>query len=140
MYVKKSLTVEVKMGNIEVLKSFYEEISNDKTMIFNYSKVSDFERNLFISISSFINDKYHYQLKGLTELHFSRLKNAVDIQNDDITLIQNAFKLNSMIVKRTITMGYGRYSEKKIIKNYKLEIFIDDLKEYIEEYERKNLS
>ncbi|KGR91885.1 hypothetical protein CD30_02975 [Ureibacillus massiliensis 4400831 = CIP 108448 = CCUG 49529] len=128
------------MKNIDILKSFYEKISNDKSMIFNYSKVSEFERNLFISISNFINDKYGYQLKGLTKLHFSRLKNAIDIENDDKALIQNAFKLNSMIAKRTVTMGYGGYAEKKIIKNYKLEIFIEDLKEYIEEYERKNLT
>lgn len=128
------------MRNIDILKSFYEEISNDKSMIFNYSKVSEFERNLFLSISNFINEKYDYQLKGLTKLHFNRLMNAVIIENDDNFLIQKAFKLNSMIAKRTVTMGYGGYAEKKIIKNYKLEKFIEDLKNYIDEYDRINLT
>ncbi|MDQ0271924.1 hypothetical protein [Cytobacillus purgationiresistens] len=128
------------MKSIEILKSFYREINKDKTLIFNYSKVSEFERNLFISISNFINKKYNYQLKGLTKLHFHRLENAIDITSDDKILINRANKLNSMITTRTITMGYGGNAEKKIIKNYKLDIFIEALKEYIEEYERKALT
>ena len=132
--------VRVKMRSIEILISFFEEINKNKTLIFNYSMVSEFERHLFLSISNFINNKYNYQLKGLTKLHFNRLKNALDIESDDKKLIQCAFKLNSMIATRTITMGYGGNAEKKIIKNYKLDIFIEELKEYIEEYERKNLT
>ncbi|WP_342507318.1 hypothetical protein [Sporosarcina sp. FSL K6-2383] len=126
------------MKSIEILKSFYEEINKNKTLIFNYSKVSEFERNLFISISNFIYKKYNYQLKGLTKLHFSRLENAIDIVSDDKVLIDYAYKLNSMIATRTITMGYGGNAEKKIIKNHKLDKFIEELKEYVEEYEREN--
>lgn len=43
-----------------------------------------------------------------------------------------------MIATRTITMGYGGNAEKKIIKNHKLDKFIEELKEYVEEYEREN--
>lgn len=51
------------MKSIEILKSFYEEINKNKTLIFNYSKVSEFERNLFISISNFIYKNITISLK-----------------------------------------------------------------------------
>lgn len=127
------------MGSIEYLKLFYEEVHNDKSTIFNYSKVSEFERNLFISISKFLDEKYNYSLKGLTKLHYIRLNNAIRIKEEDIKLIREAFELNSMITKRNVTMGYGGgYSEKKIIKNYKLESFLVDLKDYIDELDIKS--
>jgi len=129
------------MDTIEYLKEFCEEVISDKTTIFNYSKVSEFERNLFISVSKFINDKYDYSLKGLTKLHYARLNKAIGIDKEDMKLVRGAFKLSSMITKRTITMGYGGgYAEKKIIKNYKLELFLSDLEDYIKEFSSKNLN
>ena len=86
-----------------------------------------------------MNEKYAYNLKGLTKLHYVRLNNAITIKSEDMNLVRGAFKLNSMITKRTITMGYGGgYSEKKVIKNYKLELFLGDLEDYINELSNKS--
>jgi ABC-type sulfate transport system substrate-binding protein len=126
----------VAMRNIDALKVFYDEINKDKTLIFNYQKVSGFERNLYLSISNFMKNNYGYQLKGLTKVHFKRLFEEVNIRDGDIGFVEYAFELHSMIGKRSITMGYGSYA-KKIIKNHKLEAFIKHLRDYIEELERK---
>lgn len=126
------------MDNITVLKSFYEEIKKNNSIIFNFLKVSEFERYLFLSISKVINEKYDYELKGLTESHIKRIENAINMTKNDKILLNHAFELNTMIAKRTITMGYGGNSEKKITKNYKLKLFIDSLEQYIKEYESKN--
>lgn len=125
------------MEAIEYLKAFYEEVHSDKSTIFNYSKVSEFERNLFISISKYLDEKYDYSLKGLTKLHYARLNKVIRIKDEDMKLVRGAFRLNSMITKRAVTMGYGGgYSEKKVIKNYKLELFLMDLEDYLSEFSK----
>ncbi|WP_416150821.1 hypothetical protein ACM26V_07600 [Salipaludibacillus sp. HK11] len=123
------------MRNLDNIRIFHEELEKDKSLIFDYARVSRFERELFLSIAEYINDKYEYELKGLTKKHYRKLVNEIDSEHGNLELIKEAFKLNSMITKRTISMGYGGYAEKKIVKNYKLNLFLKTLKHYIHLYE-----
>ena len=123
------------MRNLNNIKEFLNELENDKSIIFNYLKVSNFERELFLSISEYFTEYYNYELKGLTRSHYVKLLQVIEPKGNSKKLIEKAFSINSMITKRTVNMGYGGHSEMKVIKNYKLELFIFTLNEYISLYE-----
>ena len=123
------------MEPINFLEEFYSGIINDNSLIFDYLKVSEFERNLFLSVSKFVYRKYDYELKGLMEVHLIRLKENVNLQEEDSRLINRAFSLHTMILERTTTMGYGQKSKRKVRKSYKLNYFIEELGKYIREYQ-----
>lgn len=129
---------KVNSESIIFLKTFYSKLSDDKSIIFDYLLVSEFERFLFLSVSNTIKNKYDYELKGLKRIHVQRVNSSVDLDKNDYELIKIAFRLNSILSKRSITMGYGNYSERKIANNEKLSDFITILKDYIEKLENSS--
>ncbi|UOO43802.1 hypothetical protein I0292_26505 (plasmid) [Priestia megaterium] len=131
------------MKKLDELKSFLEELKQDKATIFIFEKVSNFERELFISLRNILNEKYEYELMGLTGNHLVDFKESVRgknvyIDEDIYTLITGGFNLFAMLTKRNISLGYGESESTSttVIENKNLISFIETLEEYIKIYEK----
>lgn len=131
------------MKKLDELKSFLEELKQDKATIFIFEKVSNFERELFISLRNILNEKYEYELMGLTGNHLVDFKESVRgksvyIDEDIYTLITGGFNLFAMLTKRNISLGYGESepTSTTVIENKNLISFIETLEEYIKIYEK----
>lgn len=118
------------MYNVENIKAFLEQVEKDKSVIFDYKQVSNFERELYLFINNLLSKNYKYELKGMSEVHYDNLKRKVSLKEDDAVIIDTGFKLNSMITSRTTSFGYGSQTA-KTIKSYKLDLFIENLKKFI---------
>ncbi|AOZ92906.1 hypothetical protein [Paenibacillus crassostreae] len=118
------------MRNVEKLNAFLEEVENEKSVIFDYKKVSSFEREIYMSIHNLLNKNYSYELKGMSTVHYDSLREEVPLEEKDVEIIETGFQLSSMITSRTTSFGYGSHTA-KTIKNYKLDLFIEVLKKFI---------
>ncbi|XQY92503.1 hypothetical protein ACNRWW_03500 [Metabacillus sp. HB246100] len=126
---------------LENLKGFLRDIRGDKAEIFNFEKVSSFERELFLSIQGVLNEKYDYHLDGLTNIHLRKFKeylNKKNVQINGVTenLVEQAFDIYNMISKRNIYLGYGSTETKLTIKNEKYEKLTKAIENYINIYEK----
>jgi len=110
------------MRDIINIKTFLDEIESDKSIIFDYKKVSNFERELFLSTSTLLQRNYQYDLQGMTRVHYKKLKEEISSLDKYEELIETAFILSSMITARTTELGYGRSNDKKIIEIKRSEI------------------
>ncbi|TKI82197.1 hypothetical protein [Bacillus mycoides] len=127
------------MSKLEVLKGFLEELKNDKSVIFNFEKVSNFERMLFLSIQGVLNEKYNYNLDGLTNIHLMKFK--ANLQRRDIHLdkdindvVTYAFGLYEVLMKRNLSLGYGASELEEVTENENLGQFKETLERYIKVY------
>lgn len=128
------------MKKLEETRKFLKELKSNKAIIFNFERISDFERELFLSIHGVLSEKYNYHLDGLTNIHFIKFKKYLKDRNilldSDINrLVTLGLSLYAMISERNLTLGYSFSESKKKIENANLVNFIETIEKYINVYE-----
>jgi ABC-type branched-subunit amino acid transport system ATPase component len=121
-----------------IIKNFYQDVQKEKRLVFNYERLTDFERALFLTTKSIIKKTYDYNIGGLTEKHKKRFQNYLTLNFDtksvqaDI-IIEHSFSIYSNIIERSVSLDYGGESKIKSVKNF--DLFINDINEYLIKYE-----
>lgn len=128
------------MRELDTLRKILEDIRENKTIIFDYEKVSNLERELFLSVNRLMKVKFDYELDGFNNTHLMKFldylkRSKVDADEQVRDLITTGFILNSMITKRNLSLGYGETDSHKVIENKNLVQFLETLEKYIENYE-----
>jgi hypothetical protein len=128
--------MEAIMKRLKNIELFLQELNDDRSIVFNFEKISSVERELFLSIQGVINEKYNYHLDGMTTIHRRRLIEHINKRNLIIgasmeKLIKLGFDLYVMFSERNLKLGYDDTQPNKDIRNEDFKKFVKYIQDYI---------
>ncbi|MCI3195176.1 hypothetical protein GXP75_05785 [Bacillus sp. HU-1818] len=125
--------------NIDKMECFLKEIKKDKSVIFEFEKISSFERELFLSIQLILFERYNYHLDGLTNTHFNTFfdhlkKRDIVLDTKIKEIIHYALSVYLILTDRNVSLGYNVLPTDNTIEDDDWEKIIVNIERYIEKY------
>ena len=122
------------------MKIFLKKLKKDKTLVFNYEKLSLFERELFLSSQNLLIENYGIRLGGISRYHYKKFIKEMEEQNLRLyinikKLVELSLEINNIVNNRSGNLGYGGTSTQENRKNAKLDLLIEYIGNYIQLYE-----
>ncbi|ALC84719.1 hypothetical protein AM499_02005 [Bacillus sp. FJAT-22090] len=128
------------MEKLPNMKIFLKKLKKDKTLVFNYEKLSLFERELFLSSQNLLIENYGIRLWGISRYHYKKFIKEMEEQNLRLDsnikkLVELSLEINNIVNNRSGNLGYGGTSTRENKKNAKLDLLIEYIGDYIQLYE-----
>ncbi|WP_166000811.1 hypothetical protein [Bacillus sp. Cs-700] len=131
------------MEDFRETKQFLATLIRDRTKVFDFEKVTLFERELFLSLQSLLINSYNYHIDGLTKQHkdnffFYINKRDIEIEEKLLELILAGFNAYEKLNDRSVSMSYTDSTLE--VEEDEIENFIFLIEKYIKLYEEHSIN